>query len=220
MSDQREILFENALIFTIIWFIFLSLASGTAVPLGIFIPCILIGCGLGHMYFHLHYKIFPYSYDNPNLNIQPGTFAILGATAVLAGSTRMTYSLAVIMLETTSSVDIFLPIIFTLFISYGSGTLLINKSIYLSALRSKNIPLLGKSVPRENRKKLAKDVMTTPVRAFKFLPTVREAFYQLHNTHFNGFPVLNNKKRVIGIIERDVLITLIEKEAWYEPEDY
>lgn len=69
--------------------------------------------------------------------------AILGATALLAGSTRMTYSLAVIMLETTSNVELFLPIIFTLFSSYGAGTLLINKSIYLGALRSKNIPVLG-----------------------------------------------------------------------------
>lgn len=77
--------------------------------------------------------------------------AILGATAVLSGSTRMTFSLTVIMLETTSSIDLFLPIIFTIFISYGTGALLINKSIYLSALRTKNIPVLGKSIPRENR---------------------------------------------------------------------
>lgn len=73
--------------------------------------------------------------------------AILGATALLAGSTRMTYSLAVIMLETTSNVELFLPIIFTLFASYGAGTLLINKSIYLGALRSKNIPVLGQKIP-------------------------------------------------------------------------
>lgn len=134
-------MFSNALIFCVLWFIFLCLTSGVAVPLGIFIPCILIGCALGHLYFHLHYKIFSY---NELDSIKPATFAILGATAVLAGSTRMTYSFAVIMLETTSSVDIFLPIIFTLFVSYGSGTLLINKSIYLSALRGKNIPLLSK----------------------------------------------------------------------------
>ena len=79
--------------------------------------------------------------------LDPETMAILGATALLAGSTRMTYSLAVIMLETTSNVELFLPIIFTLFASYGAGTLLINKSIYLGALRSKNIPVLGQKIP-------------------------------------------------------------------------
>jgi len=30
---------------------------GTACPLGIFIPCILIGCGLGDAYSKLHYAI-------------------------------------------------------------------------------------------------------------------------------------------------------------------
>jgi H+/Cl- antiporter ClcA len=66
---------------------------------------------------------------------------------LLSGSTRMTYSLAVIMLETTSSVELFMPIIFTIFVSYGTGTLLINKSIYTGALRAKNIPLLMKDIP-------------------------------------------------------------------------
>lgn len=111
---------------------------------------------------------------------------------MLAGSTRMTFSLAVIMLETTSSVDLFLPIIFTLFCSYGAGTVLINKSIYSSALRTKNIPVLGKSVPRENRNLLAQEVMSTPVSSFGFITTVREAYFQLETTPYNGFPVTND----------------------------
>ena len=153
MSEKRTILFENALIFACVWYFFLILTSGTACPLGIFIPSILIGCALGHMYRFLHYAIFP-MYEGPDAhlkNIPATTFAIMGATAMLAGATRMTYSLAVIMLETTSSVELFLPIIFTLFISYGSGTILIDKSIYLGALRTKNIPLLVKDVPKVNR---------------------------------------------------------------------
>ena len=71
----------------------------------------------------------------------------------------MTFALAVVMLETTASVDLFLPIIFTLFISYGTGAILINKSIYLSALRSKNIPILGKSPPSLNKSLTAFNIM-------------------------------------------------------------
>jgi chloride channel 7 len=105
------------------------------------------------------------------------TFAIMGATAMLAGATRMTYSLAVIMLETTSSVELFLPIIFTLFVSYGSGTLLIDKSIYASALRAKNIPLLVKEVPRVNRHLTAEAFMSAPVRSFNFIVKVEDVYY-------------------------------------------
>ncbi len=176
MSDKRTILFENALIFACVWYFFLIMTSGTACPLGIFIPSILIGCALGHMYRFLHYAIFPLDAD-PKNNIPATTFAIMGATAMLAGATRMTYSLAVIMLETTSSVELFLPIIFTLFISYGSGTILIDKSIYLGALRTKNIPLLVKDVPKVNRHLRAQDLMAAPVRKFHFLPKVEDISY-------------------------------------------
>lgn len=140
MSVTREIILTNALIFTVVWYFYVIITMGTACPLGIFIPCILIGCGLGDVYSRIHYEIgFGIT---TNERIPPAVFAILGASAVLSGSTRMTYSLAVIMLETTSSVELFLPIIFTLFVSYGTGTLVIDKSLYLGSLRTKNIPLL------------------------------------------------------------------------------
>ena len=127
----------------------------------------------------------------------------------------MTFALAVVMLETTASVDLFLPIIFTLFISYGTGTILINKSVYLSALRSKNIPLLGKSIPSLNKSLSAYNIMHAPVTTMPFIVKVERAYADLERTSHNGFPVLNSQGRPIGIIERDVLITMIDKKAWY-----
>lgn len=58
--------------------------------------------------------------------------------------------------------------------------------------------------------------MTAPVTCFPFLVRVQDVFQQLKNTKFNGFPVLNDRNQPVGIIERDLLITLIEKKAWYE----
>ena len=132
----------------------------------------------------------------------------------------MTFSLAVIMLETTSSVELFLPIVFTLFISYGAGSLLINKSIYLSTLRSKNIPLLVKDIPRDNRGLTADALMSPNVRFFTFIANVNDIYEQLAGTTLNGFVVVNKSMRVIGIIDRDALVTLIERKAWYRPESY
>jgi H+/Cl- antiporter ClcA len=124
------------------------MTSGTVVPAGIFLPCIIIGCALGNVYTELHNSIFHSNdkdYDDNGGGkgkIRPAFFSILGATAMLSGATRMTFALAVIMLETTASVDLFIPIIMTLFVSYGFGYISIKKSVYTSALRSKNIPLL------------------------------------------------------------------------------
>jgi H+/Cl- antiporter ClcA len=40
---------------------------------------------------------------------------------MLAGFTRQTYSLAVIMLETTQQIDFFIPITLTILVSAGVG---------------------------------------------------------------------------------------------------
>ena len=149
MSDYRDLITTNAAIFGAVWYLFTCLTSGVIAPAGIFLPCILIGCAMGTVYSSAHNTIFHnninYFYDeNPNGHgkIRPSFFAILGATAMLSGATRMTFALAVIMLETTASVDLFIPIILTLFVSYGFGYISIKKSVYMSAMRTKNIPLL------------------------------------------------------------------------------
>jgi hypothetical protein len=152
-------------------------------------------------------------------NIKPALFSILGATAVLSGATRMTFALAVIMLETTASVDLFMPIIFTLFISYGIGYSAISKSVYTSALRSKNIPLLSKIPPSLNQNMCAHTIMHAPAISFPFIVKVHEVYRWLENTDHNGFPVLNKFSRPIGIAERDAIITLIEHKVWYYREN-
>ena len=53
--------------------------------------------------------------------------------------------------------------------------------------------------------------MAAPVSTFPFLVKVGDVFFQLKNTKYNGFPVLNDRSQPIGIVERDSLILLIEK---------
>jgi chloride channel 7 len=217
MSDTREILWQNSLMFGFVWFLFTCMTSGVICPAGIFMPCILIGCALGQVYAKFHNwllaeKDFLGKIDNP---ITPAFFSILGATAVLCGATRMTFALAVIMLETTASVDLFMPIIFTLFIAYGIGYGAISKSVYTSAMRTKNIPLLNKSPPEDCREMAACNFMHSPVISFNFIASVHEVYRFLENTDHSGFAVLNGAMRPIGIIERDALIVMIRHKVWY-----
>ncbi len=108
--------------------------------------------------------------------INSETVSILGAAAVLSGATRMTYCLAVIMLETTANVNLFLPVIFTIFCSYGSGYILNSRSIYKGALRAKNIPIINKSIPKECRGIRVERLMCANVQSFKFIITVGDAW--------------------------------------------
>ena len=108
-----------------------------------------------------------------------------------------------------------MPVIFTLFISYGSAFLLNSRSIYKGALRSKNIPVLNKEIPKQNRDVKAVQIMSANPCKLKFVCKVEQVWQFLKETSFNGFPVINSAGIPTGIIERDALITLLEKKAWY-----
>ena len=69
---------------------------------------------------------------------------------MMAGYTRQTYSMAVIMLETSQTVNFFIPILLTIMVSVGVGGIF-NRSLYERALRSKQIPMLRNHIPKVNR---------------------------------------------------------------------
>ena len=56
--------------------------------------------------------------------------------AMLAGYTRMTYSLAVIVMETSQAINIFIPIIFAISIANFVGSLF-TRGLYDRAVRGK-----------------------------------------------------------------------------------
>lgn len=126
MNKDAIFAYNPLLVHFLIWFVMTIITYGTAVPSGLFLPGILIGCTLGRM-------LTLFISTNIETTVSPATYAIIGAASVLAGYSRLSFSLAVIMLETTENVNLFLPIIFTLFISFAVGRLF-NRSIYVNAL--------------------------------------------------------------------------------------
>ena len=63
-------------------------------------------------------------------------FIVLGCAAMLAGYTRMTYSLGVILMETAQTMNLFVPIIFTIIIANHVGYLF-TRSLYDRGIRGK-----------------------------------------------------------------------------------
>lgn len=53
--------------------------------------------------------------------VPAGSYAVIGATAMLGGVARMTISLTVILLETTQDVEFIMPIMLTLIVSKWVG---------------------------------------------------------------------------------------------------
>ena len=68
---------------------------------------------------------------------------------MLSGYCRLTYSLTVIMLETTQAVNLFIPMLLTMLSSYFTA-LLFNASLYVRALRAKQCPFITDKIPKIN----------------------------------------------------------------------
>lgn len=59
--------------------------------------------------------------------------------------------------------------------------------------------------------------MSTPVYSLEVKPTVSSIYTGLQNYDFHGFPIVNSSKKVVGLISRHYLITLITKQMWKDP---
>ena len=127
----------HLVIFISCWFLFTITTYGVWIPAGLFLPGIIMGGALGRLYTSMYQDI--YEYQNGNEMQQN---ALLGAAAMLSGYCRMTYSLNVMLLETTQSINLFIPMLLTMLISYMTANLF-NLSLYNRALRGKQVPMLN-----------------------------------------------------------------------------
>ena len=87
--------FEPVSLFVLFLIVFVvaNLTYGINIPSGIFVPSFLIGALYGRIIGEILREI------DPAGNHQPGSFALVGATSFLAGVSRMTIAVAVIMRE-------------------------------------------------------------------------------------------------------------------------
>jgi len=92
---------------------------------------------------------------------------------MLSGYCRLTYSLTVVMLETTKSIQLFIPMLICMTTAYGTGVIF-NYSLYNRALRGKQVPMLGSHVPKCNREVRAKMIMIEKPFTLTCVPTVNE----------------------------------------------
>lgn len=107
-------------------FVCLTLWFLSAVPSGLFVPSLLSGAAFGRLFGHLLHKL-----DHTNGTFaDSGTYALMGAAAVLGGMARMTISLTVILLEATGDMQYVLPLMLTVS-SCQTGISLTNMSLTL-----------------------------------------------------------------------------------------
>lgn len=124
---------------------------GMAIPTGLFIPSLTMGAITGRIVGVLMEQI---AFNYPNLWIfqnacstgencmTPGLYAMVGAAATLAGVTRMTVSLVVIMFELTGNADFIVPVMVAVMCSKWVGDAFGRQSIYDAHIYLSDYPCL------------------------------------------------------------------------------
>lgn len=112
----------NLLIAAFIRFFLTTITFGMNVPSGLFIPSLFIGACIGRF-------VWTVTMLFSDRTIEPGAFAIVGASGVLAGFSRLTISLVVIMFELTGDISSVIPVMCSCFTAKIVGDYF-NESIY------------------------------------------------------------------------------------------
>ena len=196
-----------------IWYLFTITTYGVWVPAGLFLPGIIVGCAVGGIYAEIRLSLV----DDPEQSYSEAVIPILLAVgAMLSAYCRMTYSLAVIMMETTASINIFFPMFCAIMVSRVVSNLF-TPSLYKVTIKNKKIPILPQHAPAAARDIVLADIMKVDVCCLSTISTVKEVRYALAHYH-SGYPVKNMAGRLVGLIPTHMLVTLAKNRIFYNKE--
>ncbi|KAM1742589.1 chloride channel protein CLC-d-like isoform X1 [Malus sylvestris] len=204
---------QSLLTFLVMFYSLAVVTFGTAVPAGQFVPGIMIGSTYGRLVGKFVVSFYK------KLNIEEGTYALLGAASFLGGSMRMTVSLCVIMVEITNNLKLLPLIMLVLLISKAVGDAF-NEGLYEEQARLKGIPLLESRPKYQMRKMTAKEASGKRVISFPRVVKVADVVSILRSNNHNGFPVIdharNGETLVIGLMLRSHLLVLLQSKVDFQ----
>lgn len=222
-ADDGSTFSSGALfVFFVPYIIMATITYGIAVPSGLFVPSLLSGAAFGRLVGHLLHKL-----DHTSGTFaDSGTYALIGAAAVLGGMARMTISLTVILLEATGDMQYVLPLMLTLMAARFTGNVF-NEGLYDIHIKLKNIPFLEPDVPpiAERNEIVAGQVMSTEVKCLRPVERAGVVYDLLQSCGHGTFPIVDTVSggTLYGTASRYMLCTLLQRRAFGSPdvlEDY
>ena len=199
-------------LFFIPYFLFAAVTSGTFAPAGLFVPTLLAGAAFGRIVGHILNVAFPYYVADS------GTYALIGAAAVLGGMSRSTIAGTVIVLEACGNNGYILPLMLTFAAARYTGNAL-NESMYDMQIELKRMPFLEgtlRSAGLINYHPIS-EVMAKPAVTLREINSVRDVYEMLALTSHNGYPVVSDDGHLKGFILRKTLCGLLKLKAFSSP---
>ena len=206
----------------VIGLVLASITFGLPIPAGIILPSMAIGalCGravgvIVEVWRGNHYNALIFATCEPDIPcITPGTYAIIGAAAALAGVTRMTVSIVVIMFELTGALTYVLPIMIAVMVSKWVGDAFGKRGIYETWIHFNEYPFLDNNDDSPIPDAPVSQIMTL-AQNLSVLTACGHTIQSIHDLlttqPYRGFPVVSDsiKNILLGYISRTELMYAI-----------
>lgn len=205
-SDNMESLsLVDVALLVLIKFPLIVVSIGLPIPAGVFIPCFLVGSGLGRLYGELLRLLF-------GSNIVPGGYAVVGAAAFTAGVTRA-LSVAVVIFEVTGQLKHMVPTLAAVIVSVivANG---INRSLYDTLIIMKQLPYMPHMRRDRSPTQKVQQIMRTDVIALPRVSTLGDIRAILDTyINFDSFPIVNDGGLLLGSVRRRTLLSLMNNST-------
>lgn len=211
------------LVSSMIAFVFVTITFGLQIPAGILLPSMTIGALYGRViglivevWQREHPAWFVFQTCEPDVPcVTPGTYAIIGAASALAGATRMTVSIVVIMFELTGALTYVLPIMIAVMIAKWVGDAMGKRGIYEAWIQFHAYPFLDNRDDRPIPDVPVAQIMTRVedlvviTAAGHTIGTLRDL---LRNHTYRGYPVVSEHQDsvLLGYISRTGLTRALD----------
>lgn len=188
----------------IVFYVLMCITNTTQIPCGTFTPTVLIGASFGGAMGILLEKYVHH-------DINPSTFALLGVAALMAGIQRSTISVCVILVEGTGQIRVLLPVMIVVVTANSVAQVIKKDGIYETLIKLKGYPYL-----QHSDNKGCYDLFEVHEIMCKSFVTLRERervsklVRILKKSRNNGFPVVDSKGKLKGLVRRQQIVALIE----------
>jgi CIC family chloride channel protein len=183
-----------------------SLSLGSGGSGGSIVPSLFVGAMLGGAFGTAANVFFP------GVTAEAGAYAVVGMGAVFAGTARAPLTAILILFEITRDYNLILPLMFACVLSSVMSNALYPESIFTEGLRRRGFKIRrGREVDIMSSM-LVKDAMITHVQTVSEDKSVETLNALMKVSRHLGFPVLDSKGRLAGIVTLSDLRSKVKSE--------
>ncbi len=194
LALSGELALRALFIFLVLKIAATSFTLGSGGSGGIFAPSLFIGAMLGTSMGTVFGDIFP------SVTAPAGAYGIVGMAAVFAGAARAPFTAILIIFELTGNYAIILPLMTAVVLSMLVSRAMSRESIYTMKLLRRGVDLEQEELGDVLRTTTVREAMTRDYPTLAASMTISQILKQFRQTGHRGFPVLDEKGELMGIL--------------------